>query len=769
MRRILLGAALGALLALVVAAPASAMPPNEVLIAKNLQRLGVLAKYADATMAKGAVQALQVTHSRHASKPAVGTRSAGKALGKYLAARVVDPSATRTYVTNALVLLVEFGDAAWPDGDPTGHVLAGPAHGTIAPPWPDDNFTFWPGDFSTMHYQQMLFGNSYPIYDRFGERRGTSDGTMRNYYLEQSHGTYTVSGDIGDWVTVDYPESWYGADSEWGTDDLTGDVWRVARDAIVAFAAAHPDFDWAQYDQENPWGITGSDFGQPDGYLDHLILIHAGSDQSAGGGTEGTDSIWAHSWGIYENYAGGPGDGPGMMIPGTEGQGPQGLGIWAYNYTINPEDGDVGVFCHEFGHDLGLSDQYDYSSYTGDATSGFWTIMGSGSWLGRQWGGGSQPSNMNADDKTYLGFVKPKVVKRGKTATVKLQPAADGAATRTAVKIPLPKGKHTQTLSGKDGAVEWYSTAGNNLDVTLTTKSAVNVSTGSDLTFRTWYDIETGYDYGFVDVSTDGGATWDNLEAFTGTDTDHWTDVRTYDLSAYEGENILIRFEYFTDGGVANLGWEVTDIKVGGTAIAPSAFDNTGWVRVDGVYTEYSARYYIAEYRTFDGFDESLKNCYQWNYDYYSWVDWFSYNRGLHLIYRDTYYEDNDVATHIGRGGWMVIDARPIPDSVDYSDGMNDYTGFWRPRIQVRDASFSLKPTKTQSIYLVDYDPDLLWGVGEYTAPGKLAQPWFKDSRTYWYADAPEAGTKIPKNLGVRIQVKAMNADSMTIWVDNKK
>ena len=78
-----------------------------------------------------------------------------------------------------------------------------------------------------------------------------------------------------------------------------------------------------------------------------------------------------------------------MMIPGTDGQGPQGKGIWAYNYTINPEDGDIGVFCHEFGHDLGLPDEYDYSSTTGDATSGFWTLMASGSWLGRQWGLGT--------------------------------------------------------------------------------------------------------------------------------------------------------------------------------------------------------------------------------------------------------------------------------------------------------------------------------------------------------------------------------------------
>jgi immune inhibitor A len=791
MRRVLLGAALGALLTILVAAPAGAVPANEVLIAKNLQRLGVVPSYATPAMARAAAHALAATGTQYPVKPAVGKAAQSEALGRYLSARVVAGKGASAYATNALVLLVEFGSGAWPDGDSTGHSVDGPVHGQIMPPAPDDNATFWPGDFSPMHYQQMLFGNSYPIYGTLGLRtagaematkvaganglafatqlRGTSDDTMRNYYLEQSHGAYTVQGDIKDWVTLDLPESYYGADSDpWNSsDDLTGPVWRVARDAIVRFAENNPGFDWGRYDQENPWGITGRDFDRPDGYLDHLILIHAGSDQSAGGGAQESDAIWAHSWGIYENYAGGPGDGPGMMIPGTDGQGPQGLGIWAYNYTINPEDGDVGVFCHEFGHDLGLPDEYDYSSATGDATSGFWTIMASGSWLGRQWGIGTKPAAMNVWDKSALGFVQPKVVKRGRTATVRLEAAATGSADATGVKIELPKATHTTTLSGRDGAGEWYSTMGNGIDVVLDVRDPVEVGPDTDLSYRTWYDIERDYDYGWVLASADGGDTWDTLKEYTGSDTDRWADVETVDLSAYEGESILIRFEYMTDGGVALKGWEVSDVAIEDVVLPASAFSSDGWIRVDGEWKRKTDRYYIAEYRTYDGFDESLKNCYQWNYDYDNWVDWFSYNKGLHLIYRDTFYMDNDVSTHVGRGGWMVVDSHPMPAGVAYSDGADDYLGFWRPRIQVRDASFSLKPTQTQSIYFVDYDQG--WGVAESTAPGRAAQPKFNDARTYWYDDAPEAGVKIPRNLGVRVVVKSMRAETMTVHVDNVK
>ena len=64
------------------------------------------------------------------------------------------------------------------------------------------------------------------------------------------------------------------------------------------------------------------------------------------------------------------------------------------DYTVEPENGGLGVFAHEFGHDLGLPDYYDTAG--GENGSAFWTLMSSGSWLshGARTGGGeaSAPS-----------------------------------------------------------------------------------------------------------------------------------------------------------------------------------------------------------------------------------------------------------------------------------------------------------------------------------------------------------------------------------------
>ena len=59
--------------------------------------------------------------------------------------------------------------------------------------------------------------------------------------------------------------------------------------------------------------------------------------------------------------------------------------------------------------------------------------------------------------------------------------------------------------------------------------------------------------------------------------------------------------------------------------------------------------------------------------------------------------------------------------------------------------------------------------VGESIAPGKPAAAWFNDAWTYWLAQTPLVGAKLPANLGVRLKVKSATSTGMTIWVDNVK
>ena len=53
----------------------------------------------------------------------------------------------------------------------------------------------------------------------------------------------------------------------------------------------------------------------------------------------------------------------GLTIPDNK------TGIWIYDYTIQPENGGLGIFAlaHEYAHDLGLPDLYDTSGNTGGA------------------------------------------------------------------------------------------------------------------------------------------------------------------------------------------------------------------------------------------------------------------------------------------------------------------------------------------------------------------------------------------------------------------
>jgi hypothetical protein len=153
--------------------------------------------------------------------------------------------------------------------------------------------------------------------------------------------------------------------------------------------------------------------------------------------------------------------------------------------------------------------------------------------------------------------------------------------------------------------IEWtvdggtlYSGSGDLLDRAIVRQVAVGAGA---LSFRTRWNAEEQWDFGFVQVSTDGGATYTsvvcddsrsdvvpeghptvkaNLPGFTGVS--DWK-TETCNLSAYAGKTVTLAFRYVTDWGTAGNagapfapGWWIDDVVLDGAGLADGT-SLAGW------------------------------------------------------------------------------------------------------------------------------------------------------------------------------------------------
>lgn len=118
-----------------------------------------------------------------------------------------------------------------------------------------------------------------------------------------------------------------------------------------------------------------------------------------------------------------------------------------------------------------------------------------------------------------------------------------------------------------------------NTTASLTYNASLDMSNilGAVLSFDTQWDIETDWDYGMVQVSTNDGTTWAPLQGvYTNPGTGSfqpngqplfdgvqatWVN-ETMDLSAYLGEQLKIRFFFKSDGSVQKDGWYIDNVLV---------------------------------------------------------------------------------------------------------------------------------------------------------------------------------------------------------------
>ena len=256
--------------------------------------------------------------------------------------------------------------------------------------------------FPRVRLEQQLFDTTGAV----------STGSMTQYYRWASGGRLELQGEVVATVTLQHDRNYYAADA-WGVDALgtPNNSYGLFREAISACDGA---VDFSRFDLDN------------DGYVDMLWVVHAGP------GGETTTSR-RDLWSITSRATAGWNNGASVecndFVPGSLTQ-----HIRIDRFTILPElssfhpgqPAEIGVYCHEFGHTLGLPDLYDTSALGGTANvgPGYWSLMSSGAY-----GGDGQspesPSHLGAWCLLWLGWANR--FRPTQDTTLVLPPIVDGA------------------------------------------------------------------------------------------------------------------------------------------------------------------------------------------------------------------------------------------------------------------------------------------------------------------------------------------------------
>jgi immune inhibitor A len=628
------------------------------------------------------------------------------------------------------------------------------SHNSIAEPDRSvDNTTIWTEDFSRDVFMDMLFAE------------GDDANSMRQFYIENSSNRYTVYGDVTDWVPLPGDACDYD-DGDPGPGDAYH-VWQFLIDSINGWydmqiaAGKTPeeinaylsDFDvWDRYDDDGD-----GNFDEPDGYIDHMQFVHAGEGNEAGGGALGDCAIWSHSWATYWWLG-------GIQIGNSD--------FWVLDYTIQPENGGVGVFAHEYGHDLGLPDLYDY---TGENGTGFWTLMSSGSWLSQSDQEiGSQPNHFGVWEKFQLGWLNYEVAYAGYKSEHKLGPAETNTKQAQGLFVVLPDKEVIADIGpAYEGDYYYYSGAGDLLDHKMF--KAFSLPAGASLKAMVNYQIEVDWDYAYVIASTDGGATWDYVETDHSSSTNPNGQNFGYGITGSSGDwvelnadlpagDVLVGFQYWTDVNTGGFGFKVDNIEITGQPLDGAEAD-AGWTyapvggfRVTGgIESAYYFNAYVAEFRQYRGFDKGLAYAYNWGFSGVpgmgNYAERFPYQDGLLISYWDTSFPNNNVGANCaaGRCGGMLLPVDAHSDALIRPDD-----GVWRNRIQAYDATFGFEPTDAITLH---------WEGVESVHPSLPAVPIFDDNLS-WYDPANPMGSVITPMTGTQIRVKSVSAHGSFMQVE---
>lgn len=610
---------------------------------------------------------------------------------------------------------------------PTNCRYAGPLHNQIPRPLSASDASgdlIWTPDFSPSFYSNVVFGNGWTFsYNRDDGSPVNADFTgksVRNYYRDFSSNRYDIVGDVVGWVRVTNSVWYYGADqipgrrsgassaSHNGAIPGAGGARQLVIDAIEAVKAAHPSFNWEQYDVDG------------DTLIDRLWIIHAGYGEEDSPILQnrtayGEGGLWSHSWSLSSNY-------------------PVAPGIYASAYIMMPENSGIGVLAHEYGHNLGAGDLYAYGD--GETSAGFWTLMAD-DWTGFPIG--FQPPALDPLHLDEWGWLDPLVLSNSSPACeVQIGQASafpGGANVYRAVKIELPDAAVPLAVAPLGSNQWWGGDEVNAGGYMLQTAPLAIPAGGAQLVYDAAYDTEAGYDFFKVWVYASGA--WTNLASSSGTSAGFPAyRTLTNSLAAFAGQNVQATFQYTTDSSILGAGAFVDNIRIvsGATTLfADDAETDSGlwtyyapWTRA-GAASLYEQSFYL-QWRNASasgGYDSCLGST-NWRFG--------PANSGLLVWHHNSRYADNEIADYLAhapsfgpKGRLLVVDAHPEPYRDPYwlEQGFDCERANVFDRCLMRDAPFSLSNAVAFSL-----KPPFVHSATNFA--GRPAVPLFSDALGYY-------------------------------------
>ena len=460
---------------------------------------------------------------------------------------------------------------------------------------------------------------------------------QRNYYGSDANGSALV-GALG------------GVGALQNIDSGCGPTAKLAYDAAVV---ADPDIDYNDYDTDK------------DGVVDFFEVIFEGCGGHGDSQTNtdfarcqgvGYDNVWPHSSTLESTYTDAT-TGLSGYISKDQLKDLEGHPLWYTDktykarttqdtgpdlkvfvrvgpYNVNPETAIdfASVISHEYGHSLGLPDYYSTGSRD---TYGDWTIMATDKSqamdvIGRKEMGWVVPDALPTGATTVKDWHDSKrdtgtinwATPSGKPYTLSARQGDFGIHNGQSYYVPLPGRKllDPKLITANGGKQVWYSGQGNNfgcaprgghnLDLSIPGLDRLPAGTDVTLSFKSLWEIEWDYDYGFVlagKPGSNGAYTYASLPSqnnyttpsllnpnqsgcqqtysngLTGTSTSAKAGTATvdrvagtydapvfvddsYDVSSLAGvSGGVIRFSYSSDPGLAKLGWIIDNLKVTAT------------------------------------------------------------------------------------------------------------------------------------------------------------------------------------------------------------